>query len=185
MQSRLTDCFSSWIDVRAKRPQNAGTAKMLKTAEPTIVPTPMSPFSVTNVPTQLTSSSGKLVATVIKVPMKSLSKLKSETSPTGNSLRWTKLLSIKRLTWAQNLNRPDEVLVTDDCQHQKTITRREHVNHNSTTAPHSFGNIGRLSERRWPCASSRLVVLSDRFHLRLITCRLIFDTKQLSWREGI
>uniref|UniRef100_A0A182IUW8 Uncharacterized protein n=1 Tax=Anopheles atroparvus TaxID=41427 RepID=A0A182IUW8_ANOAO len=39
------------------RPQTAGTASMLNTAEPTTAPTPRSPF-VTNVPTQLMNSSG-------------------------------------------------------------------------------------------------------------------------------
>jgi hypothetical protein len=47
-------------------PQQAGTARMLKTAEPTIVPTPMSP-SVMKVPIALTKSSGADVAAAMKV----------------------------------------------------------------------------------------------------------------------
>lgn len=47
-------------------PQQAGTASMLNTADPTIVPTPMSP-SVMNVPIALTKSSGAEVAAAMKV----------------------------------------------------------------------------------------------------------------------
>lgn len=49
-----------------KRPQHAGTAKMLNTADPTIVPTPISPW-VTNVPTLFINSSGLELATAINV----------------------------------------------------------------------------------------------------------------------
>ena len=49
-----------------KRPQAAGTARTLKTAEPTTVPTPKFPL-VTNVPTKLINNSGLLVAAAIKV----------------------------------------------------------------------------------------------------------------------
>lgn len=41
----------------AKRPQQAGTARILNTAEPTIAPTPKSLF-VMNVPTELMNNSG-------------------------------------------------------------------------------------------------------------------------------
>jgi len=47
-------------------PQQAGTARMLNTAEPTIVPTPMSP-SVMNVPMAFTNNSGADVAAAINV----------------------------------------------------------------------------------------------------------------------
>lgn len=47
-------------------PQHAATANILKTAEPTIVPTPISP-SVMKVPMTLTKSSGADVAAAIKV----------------------------------------------------------------------------------------------------------------------
>lgn len=50
----------------AKSPQQAGTASTLKTALPTIVPTPMSP-SVMNVPTTLTKSSGHDTAAAMNV----------------------------------------------------------------------------------------------------------------------
>lgn len=50
----------------APMPQHAATASMLKTAEPTIVPTPMSP-SVMNVPITFTNSSGADVAAAINV----------------------------------------------------------------------------------------------------------------------
>lgn len=47
-------------------PQQAATAKMLNTADPTIVPTPISP-SVINVPITFTNSSGADVAAAINV----------------------------------------------------------------------------------------------------------------------
>ena len=47
-------------------PQQAGTARMLKTAEPTIVPTPISP-SVMKVPIAFTNNSGADVAAAINV----------------------------------------------------------------------------------------------------------------------
>ena len=47
-------------------PQQAATARMLKTADPTIVPIPMSP-SVINVPMTFTKSSGADVAAAINV----------------------------------------------------------------------------------------------------------------------
>jgi hypothetical protein len=50
----------------ANKPQQAGTANILNTADPTIVPTPISP-SVINVPTQLINNSGLDVAAAIIV----------------------------------------------------------------------------------------------------------------------
>lgn len=50
----------------AKRPQQAGTARTLKTAEPTIAPTPRSLF-VINVPTELINNSGLDAAAAINV----------------------------------------------------------------------------------------------------------------------
>jgi len=47
-------------------PQQAATAKMLNTADPTIVPTPISP-SVMKVPITLTNSSGAEVAAAMNV----------------------------------------------------------------------------------------------------------------------
>lgn len=47
-------------------PQQAATARILKTADPTIVPTPMSP-SVMKVPITLTKSSGAEVAAAMNV----------------------------------------------------------------------------------------------------------------------
>lgn len=47
-------------------PQQAATAKMLKTALPTMVPTPISP-SVMNVPITFTNSSGADVAAAMNV----------------------------------------------------------------------------------------------------------------------
>lgn len=61
-------------------PQQAATARMLNTAEPTIVPTPMSP-SVMKVPMTLTKSSGAEVAAAIKVaPATSADIFKAETT---------------------------------------------------------------------------------------------------------
>lgn len=54
------------LTIPAARPQQAATARMLKTADPTIVPTPMSP-SVINVPITFTKSSGAEVAAAINV----------------------------------------------------------------------------------------------------------------------
>lgn len=50
----------------AKSAQHAGTAKTLKTADPTTAPTPRSP-SVTKVPTQLMNNSGLELAAAMKV----------------------------------------------------------------------------------------------------------------------
>lgn len=47
-------------------PQHAATARILKTADPTIVPIPISP-SVINVPITFTNSSGADVAAAINV----------------------------------------------------------------------------------------------------------------------
>lgn len=59
-----------WIALKrtmpAPIPQQAGTARILNTAEPTIVPTPMSP-SVMNVPMAFTKSSGAEVAAAMNV----------------------------------------------------------------------------------------------------------------------
>lgn len=66
MQSRLSRQASSFSDDRAKNPQHADTAKMLKMAEPTIVPMLILP-SVINVPTHVIQNSGEEVAIVIKV----------------------------------------------------------------------------------------------------------------------
>lgn len=52
--------------IPAAIPQQAATARMLKTADPTIVPTPISP-SVIKVPMTLTNSSGADVAAAINV----------------------------------------------------------------------------------------------------------------------
>lgn len=54
------------LTMPAPIPQQAATARMLKTAEPTMVPTPISP-SVMNVPITLTKSSGAEVAAAMKV----------------------------------------------------------------------------------------------------------------------
>ena len=54
------------LTIPAPMPQQAGTARMLNTAEPTIVPTPMSP-SVMNVPMAFTNNSGADVAAAINV----------------------------------------------------------------------------------------------------------------------
>lgn len=59
-------CRSQKLTIPAPIPQQAGTARILNTAEPTIVPTPMSP-SVMNVPIAFTNSSGADVAAAIKV----------------------------------------------------------------------------------------------------------------------
>lgn len=59
-------------------PQQAATAKMLNTALPTIVPTPMSP-SVINVPMTFTNSSGADVAAAMNVaPATSFDILRAE-----------------------------------------------------------------------------------------------------------
>jgi len=52
--------------IPAPMPQQAATAKMLNTADPTIVPTPISP-SVMKVPITLTNSSGAEVAAAMNV----------------------------------------------------------------------------------------------------------------------
>lgn len=54
------------LTIPAPIPQHAATARMLKTAEPTMVPTPMSP-SVMKVPMTLTNSSGADVAAAMNV----------------------------------------------------------------------------------------------------------------------
>lgn len=62
----------------AKSPQHAGTASTLKTADPTIAPTPKSLF-VIKVPTQLINNSGLEAAAAINVaPTTSSFKLKPE-----------------------------------------------------------------------------------------------------------
>lgn len=53
--------------LRANNPQHDGTANILKTAEPTMVPTPRSLF-VTNVPTTLINNSELEAAAAINVP---------------------------------------------------------------------------------------------------------------------
>ncbi len=58
--------YTKKLTVLAASPQHAHTPKMLNTAEPTIVPTPISPF-VMNVPITLVNSSGDEVAMAIKV----------------------------------------------------------------------------------------------------------------------
>lgn len=66
------------LTMPAPMPQQAATASMLNTAEPTMVPTPMSP-SVINVPITLTKSSGADVAAAINVaPATSLDILSAE-----------------------------------------------------------------------------------------------------------
>lgn len=60
----------------AKSPQQAGTARILKTADPTMAPTPRSLF-VMNVPTELINNSGLDAAAAINVaPTTSSFKLK-------------------------------------------------------------------------------------------------------------
>ena len=54
------------LTIPAPMPQQAATAKMLKTALPTMVPTPISP-SVMNVPITFTNSSGADVAAAMNV----------------------------------------------------------------------------------------------------------------------
>lgn len=54
------------LTILAKRPQQAGTARILNTADPTMVPTPRSPW-VTKVLTQLTNNSGLELAVAMKV----------------------------------------------------------------------------------------------------------------------
>jgi hypothetical protein len=69
-------CF--FLTMPAPIPHTAATAKMLKTALPTIVPIPMSPF-VINVPIMFVNSSGAEVAIAIKVaPATSLGRLSSK-----------------------------------------------------------------------------------------------------------
>lgn len=65
-QSRVTGQRSSIITWPAISPQQAGTAKILNTAEPTMVPTPISP-SVMNVATQLMNNSELELATAMNV----------------------------------------------------------------------------------------------------------------------
>jgi hypothetical protein len=52
--------------IPAPMPQHAATANILKTADPTMVPIPISP-SVINVPITLTNNSGADVAAAINV----------------------------------------------------------------------------------------------------------------------
>lgn len=78
-----------WLTIPAPIPQQAATARMLNTAEPTMVPTPMSP-SVMNVPITFTNNSGADVAAAMNVaPATSLLMLsavitKSNLSPTAH-----------------------------------------------------------------------------------------------------
>lgn len=67
MQSRLSRYTSTLCTDRVKIPQHAVMTKILKIAEPTIVPMPIPPSEM-NVPTLLTHSSGIDVAIVINVP---------------------------------------------------------------------------------------------------------------------
>lgn len=68
---RLPSCekeiYRKILTLRANNPQHAGTAKILKTADPTMVPTPKSLF-VTNVPTTLMNNSELEAAAAINVP---------------------------------------------------------------------------------------------------------------------
>uniref|UniRef100_A0A1A9ZGN0 Uncharacterized protein n=1 Tax=Glossina pallidipes TaxID=7398 RepID=A0A1A9ZGN0_GLOPL len=57
---------STQITIPAPIPQQAATANILNTAEPTIVPTPISP-SVMKVPITFTNNSGAEVAAAINV----------------------------------------------------------------------------------------------------------------------
>lgn len=58
--------FQIMPTIPAPIPQQAATARILNTADPTMVPTPMSP-SVMNVPMTLTNSSGAEVAAAMNV----------------------------------------------------------------------------------------------------------------------
>lgn len=63
---QYTTFLSVVLTIFANKPQQAGTAKILNTADPTIVPIPKSP-SVTKVPTLLMNNSGLELATAINV----------------------------------------------------------------------------------------------------------------------
>lgn len=79
MQSLVRGCQfrqHSRLIAGRKRPQQAGTAKTLKRADPTIVLTPISP-PVTNVPTKFINSSGlETMAAIIVAAITSASSLK-------------------------------------------------------------------------------------------------------------
>lgn len=62
----LKEIIRAKLTIPAPMPQQAATAKMLNTAEPTMVPMPMSP-SVMNVPITFTKSSGADVAAAMNV----------------------------------------------------------------------------------------------------------------------
>lgn len=64
--NHIFDIHNAQRTFPVNKPQQAGTAKTLNTAEPTTVPTPMSLF-VMNVPTELMNSSGLEVAAAINV----------------------------------------------------------------------------------------------------------------------
>lgn len=79
------------LTILAKRPQHAGTASTLKTADPTMVPTPKSP-SVTKVPTQLMNNSGLELAVAMNVaPATSSFILRPK--PMGISINFSILIS--------------------------------------------------------------------------------------------
>lgn len=101
----------------------AGMAKMLNTADPTIVASPTSP-SVTKVPTQLTINSGDDVAmAIIVAPATSSSMLSSE-----KFLNLISKFSIRQKlkpTLAYNFDRFNEVFIADYAQHPEAISRRD------------------------------------------------------------
>lgn len=92
----------------APMPQQAATARMLKTAEPTMVPMPMSP-SVMNVPMQLTNSSGADVAAAMNVaPATSLDISRAAVGGGG----WESGNQIARLTNPGGQNIPVHIFST-------------------------------------------------------------------------
>lgn len=113
---------------RAKRPQHADTAKILKIAEPTIVPMLMS-SSVMNVPTQLMHSSGDEVAIVINVATATSCFILNSKKRVIKIFFTTKNNNLQTLT--KDMNGSDEIFITYNGQHPETIASQHHVQDNA------------------------------------------------------
>lgn len=102
----------------APMPQQAATASMLNTAEPTMVPTPMSP-SVMNVPITLTNSSGADVAAAMNVaPATSFDILSADGNQSiiirfNEAAQWDNVVLL--ITCTYFLNSWHKVLITYYC----------------------------------------------------------------------
>lgn len=145
MQSRLSKQASSFSDDRAKNPQHADTAKMLKMAEPTIVPILILFPSVKKVPTHVIQNSGDEVAIVIKVAAaNSCFMLNSKNYKKVLSFVKKKIINFSTLT--ENVNASDKIFITNDGQHPKTIACQHHVYNNTGIFLHILLIVRKIKE---------------------------------------